>query len=203
MDIQYRKVWVLNQLKADTKIIRHSLMTSGIQFEYSSGSVDVCISYSSVDEINSLPVLLCAATALNGLIVNFEIDINGRIVYTNKYEFSPQTESIVIFSAVVDAEDIKVSGITSTGTIIPVTSSLPVVQPQPTEAQLAVISQQQKISNAMLALRSSDIVVLRCYESAITVPSDWVRFREALRSFLKDVLVDSTLSIPLAPPKPF
>jgi hypothetical protein len=197
MDIQYRKVWVLNQLKADTKIIRHSLMTSGIQFEYSSGSVDVCISYSS------LPVLLCAATALNGLIVNFEIDINGRIVYTNKYEFSPQTESIVIFSAVVDAEDIKVSGITSTGTIIPVTSSLPVVQPQPTEAQLAVISQQQKISNAMLALRSSDIVVLRCYESAITVPSDWVRFREALRSFLKDVLVDSTLSIPLAPPKPF
>jgi molybdopterin-binding protein len=79
MDIQYRKVWVLNQLKADTKIIRHSLMTSGIQFEYSSGSVDVCISYSSVDEINSLPVLLCAATALNGLFTPTNMNFHHRL----------------------------------------------------------------------------------------------------------------------------
>ena len=51
------------------------------------------------------------------------------------------------------------------------------------------------------ALISSDITLLRCMESGIALPVEWVNYRVALRSLLSSTLDESTV-IPVRPPYP-
>lgn len=51
-------------------------------------------------------------------------------------------------------------------------------------------------------LYSSDIVVLRCYENGIPVPTAWVKYRNELRAILKIENGDPTTVLPTKPEPP-
>jgi len=54
------------------------------------------------------------------------------------------------------------------------------------------------IYNAQLALTASDIIVLRCYENSVAVPSDWVSYRNTLRN----IISTGSGTIPIQPTNP-
>jgi hypothetical protein len=72
------------------------------------------------------------------------------------------------------------------------------VAPGLTEAQLL----DNFIVEAMLALEKSDITVLRCYESGISVPVAWVIFRDQLRDIVSRRNVDYASGVPATPDYP-
>lgn len=54
---------------------------------------------------------------------------------------------------------------------------------------------------ALSALESSDLVVLRCYENAISLPAAWVAYRKALRAIANGSDTVST-TLPTQPAYP-
>ncbi|PMQ04150.1 hypothetical protein DyAD56_15795 [Dyella sp. AD56] len=52
---------------------------------------------------------------------------------------------------------------------------------------------------ARQALAESDLTVLRCYEKAISVPADWVAYRDALRAIVSGGNSTSLPSMPAYP----
>lgn len=54
------------------------------------------------------------------------------------------------------------------------------------------------VAAARAALSASDVTVLRCYEAAIAVPSEWADYRKALRA----VITGGATDLPAAPAYP-
>ncbi|WP_414884606.1 hypothetical protein [Pseudomonas sp. IT-P171] len=55
---------------------------------------------------------------------------------------------------------------------------------------------------ATIALSESDKAILRCYESAIPVPQDWIAYRKALRNIVSSGMSDPESLLPIAPEYP-
>jgi hypothetical protein len=53
--------------------------------------------------------------------------------------------------------------------------------------------------SARAALDASDVTILRCVESGVAVPTDWVAYRKALRA----IVSGSEMNTPLPPPPPY
>ncbi|MBU9203141.1 hypothetical protein KTD31_17430 [Burkholderia multivorans] len=57
-------------------------------------------------------------------------------------------------------------------------------------------------AEARIALDESDRVVLRCYESAIPVPTPWVEYRKQLRAIIAETSLATPITLPLRPDYP-
>lgn len=57
-------------------------------------------------------------------------------------------------------------------------------------------------ASAQLAMNKSDITVIRCVESAIPLPSEWVAYRKNLRAILGSAKGDFTKPLPAIPSYP-
>lgn len=55
---------------------------------------------------------------------------------------------------------------------------------------------------ARIALDASDVTMLRCLENAVSVPSEWVVYRKALREIVSSTTGDATQSLPTRPAYP-
>lgn len=69
---------------------------------------------------------------------------------------------------------------------------------QPTAVQKWAIFQQQ----AQAALIGSDITALRCYESSVPVPVEWVTYRKELRAIVGASMGDPAQPLPEKPDSP-
>ncbi|WP_126285719.1 hypothetical protein [Burkholderia stagnalis] len=56
--------------------------------------------------------------------------------------------------------------------------------------------------SARVALAQSDVVVLRCYESSVLVPIEWVEYRNTLRSIIRADPGGPLLVLPPSPQMP-
>jgi len=57
-------------------------------------------------------------------------------------------------------------------------------------------------ARAMAALNDSDTTVMRCYESGIALPDEWVKYRKALRAIVSASSGDGSQSLPARPDYP-
>lgn len=86
------------------------------------------------------------------------------------------------------------------------TTLQPYMPVAPTAAQIA--AQQTALAwatyqgAAQAALAESDKTVLRCYENAVPVPTDWVAYRKALRTIVSATSGDPTQPLPAKPSYP-
>ncbi|MCS3839377.1 hypothetical protein HNR03_003988 [Pseudomonas sp. JAI111] len=55
---------------------------------------------------------------------------------------------------------------------------------------------------AQAALDGSDVTITRCAENAVSVPSDWVSYRKALRAIVGAESGDATQELPIKPAYP-
>lgn len=55
---------------------------------------------------------------------------------------------------------------------------------------------------AQAALDCSDVTIMRCAESAISVPSEWAIYRKALRAIVGAEAGDASKGLPVKPPYP-
>jgi hypothetical protein len=56
--------------------------------------------------------------------------------------------------------------------------------------------------SAQTELNNSDVTVIRCVESDIPVPADWVAYRKSLRAIVGAESGDATKEFPIKPPYP-
>lgn len=63
-------------------------------------------------------------------------------------------------------------------------------------------SWQEYRKSAQDALSSSDITVMRCYESGVQLPAEWVEYRKALRLIVGAAAGDTTKPMPSKPSYP-
>lgn len=61
-------------------------------------------------------------------------------------------------------------------------------------------SARQENARAMLA--ESDTTIMRCYENAVAVPTEWAAYRKALRSIVSADTGDVTQVLPVRPAYP-
>ena len=73
--------------------------------------------------------------------------------------------------------------------------------PVPTTAELAAQAQAALKVQAQSALDQSDVTMIRCIESGVTVPTAWGNYRKALRAILSGADTTST-ALPAKPAYP-
>lgn len=72
---------------------------------------------------------------------------------------------------------------------------------QPVLADPTVDAHAALVTSAQSALTDSDITILRCYEHAVAVPTEWATYRAALRAIISGADATST-TLPTKPAYP-
>ena len=57
-------------------------------------------------------------------------------------------------------------------------------------------------ASAIALLKKSDATIVRCYENAVAVPTEWVAYRKALRAIVSAASGDATAAPPKQPAYP-
>jgi hypothetical protein len=70
--------------------------------------------------------------------------------------------------------------------------------PAQSAAEIAAAQAEALKAQAQVALQKSDITVLRCYEHAIAIPSEWATYRAQLRQVIQGTLA----TLPIQPAFP-
>jgi len=67
------------------------------------------------------------------------------------------------------------------------------------DARANEVAWSEKRLRASDALVASDVIVLRCYERGISVPMEWVTYRDALRAVVREAIGDPDSPLPDRP----
>lgn len=198
-----RQPVVLHQLKDNTNIIRHILMTNAIQFEYTSGVINVVLNVSDVLDLNTLPFQLSAINGEWALALLFKIMVNDKTVYSKDYDIAPNLTRTFSFLVDEKSSDLDILEIITDGTLaVPVTNPPPVAKTLPTEEETDSTRLGMFTYAATLALRSSNDVVMRCYEAGIPLPQEWKDYRNTLRVCETATAINSSSELPNKPALP-
>ena len=202
MSLLQRQPVVLNQLQDGTNVIRHILMTSAIQCEYTTGTLDITLNLMDANDLNEMPFELTSVTAQEGLTINFKMLVGEQVIYSKKYNVEPETTRTFSFAMVAENTNIAAhiqESVENGKTAIPVVNIPPPTKLLPSKAELAASNLSQFNYKAKLALRISDPVVLRCYEAGIPMPQEWKDYRVALRVCAKATVVAELPTQPAYP----
>lgn len=67
---------------------------------------------------------------------------------------------------------------------------------------ISIAERALSVQQAQAALDKSDITILRCFESDVTVPADWREYRAALRGIIVASENSDALKLPAVPEYP-